>query len=290
MSKLTPEGRRLVDELAERHDFGEEAVENVLVAMVAGHGRMAQFAHPELGGSGQWMSGGMLMIGNMFDQGLKARVGRLCADLSDGLGAPASPGGGLQSQGRGGPAGTHSGSPFLEPSGSGTWWPWDLGAPDASGAQDSMRYAYFAAACRLVVEAAGEMRLHDTLDHRIGGFSQRRGGTDGISMSSQHGNVDLGALPVVSVAGREDGTPSSNVVDAARLAGSDASTGRGARAAPGVVARGDRAANPVPKHPAREVESEDPLRTIERLGELRERGVLSDEEFAAKKRELLARL
>jgi hypothetical protein len=38
---------------------------------------MAQFSHPEFGGSGQWMRGGMSMIGDMFNSGLKSRVDSL---------------------------------------------------------------------------------------------------------------------------------------------------------------------------------------------------------------------
>ena len=43
---------------------------------------MAQFTHPELGGSGQWMQGGMTMVGDMFNNALKAQVDGLCAELS----------------------------------------------------------------------------------------------------------------------------------------------------------------------------------------------------------------
>lgn len=42
----------------------------------------AQFGHPDLGGLGQWSAGGMVMVGRMFDDALKARVGALCAELA----------------------------------------------------------------------------------------------------------------------------------------------------------------------------------------------------------------
>jgi hypothetical protein len=38
---------------------------------------MAQFNHPEFAGSGQWMQGGMLMLGDMFNHALKGRVDAL---------------------------------------------------------------------------------------------------------------------------------------------------------------------------------------------------------------------
>ncbi len=43
---------------------------------------MAQFSHPELGGMGQRSRGGMLMIGDMFNHDLKARVDRMCSQLA----------------------------------------------------------------------------------------------------------------------------------------------------------------------------------------------------------------
>jgi hypothetical protein len=43
---------------------------------------MAQFDHRELGGAGQWMPGGMTMVGDMFNHGLKAKVDGLCSELS----------------------------------------------------------------------------------------------------------------------------------------------------------------------------------------------------------------
>jgi hypothetical protein len=43
---------------------------------------MAQFNRPELGGSGQWMRGGMTLVGDMFNYGLKSKVDGLCSELS----------------------------------------------------------------------------------------------------------------------------------------------------------------------------------------------------------------
>jgi len=254
MPTLTPDGQRLVQELARRHGFGEEAISHMLDAVAAGHGRMAQFSHPEFGGSGQWMSGGMLMLGSLFDQELKGRVGALCKELA---GAPDAI---LASS---------------TSSGSNAWWPSGLGTPSASGSQGAMRYAYFADACRLAVEAGGEVCVRDTLDHRIGGFSQQQGGTGSLSMSSQHGAVELETLPVVSdedVAGRSSaqlGPGTAPVPDA------------GARAAPSVTAASTDGVDAA---------DADPLRLIERLGRLHEQGFLTSEEFSAKKQELLQRL
>ena len=247
MSTLTPAGRRLVEELGPRHGFGPEATAEALRAVAAGGGRMAQFSHPELGGNGQWMAGGMIMLGDVFDHALKARVGALCDDLSRALATDG----------------------FLVAA-SDAWWPEDLGTPSATGSQDSTRYAYFADARRLALSVDGEVRVHDTLDHRITGFSQQRGGAAGMTMSSPHGTVDLATLPLVSGDATRDGAGDAS--DAKPAAGSADVGGARAPDAPATAA------------------GDDPLQLIEKLGRLRERGLLSDEEFAAKKRELLARV
>lgn len=289
MPALEPEGQRLVQELAGRHGFGEEAVAQMLAAIVAGKGRMAQFEHAEFGGRGQWMSGGMLMIGDMFNQKLKGRVNGLCNDLSDALASlgPLDSPAQSQSQSRGGgESGGLPDTPFFAPSSSSRWWPSELGTPSAVGAQDSIRYAYFADARRLVVDD-DDMRIYDTLDHHISGFSQQQGGTDAITLSSQHGTVDLSALPIVAGGEAEGGepgrAPSPPRPDDDRTEGSTAAN---PSAAPG---DGGRAAAPG-WHGSDGTVREDPVQLIARLGELREQGLLTDEEFTAKKQELLSRL
>lgn len=82
MQQLTEEGRRTVREVAQRYGFSDDAVTEMLTAVATGHGNQAQFNHPEFGGMGQWSSGGMLMIGDMFNSSLKGRVGALCEELS----------------------------------------------------------------------------------------------------------------------------------------------------------------------------------------------------------------
>jgi hypothetical protein len=54
-----------------------------VAALQRSGGGQAQFGHPDLGGMGQWMPG-MLMIGDMFNSGLKARVDSLFQDWPDG--------------------------------------------------------------------------------------------------------------------------------------------------------------------------------------------------------------
>src|SRR5919108_6328202 len=82
MPQLTSEGQQHVTELAQRYGVSPEAVLTLLQALVHGHGTMAQFDHPELGGRGQWMPGGMVMVGDMFNQALRATVDGLCTALA----------------------------------------------------------------------------------------------------------------------------------------------------------------------------------------------------------------
>ena len=79
---LTPEGERIAGDLAQRYGFTIDAVTQMMHAVLHGNGSMAQFSHPEFGGSGQWMRGGMLMLGDMFNHGLKNRVDALCHEIS----------------------------------------------------------------------------------------------------------------------------------------------------------------------------------------------------------------
>lgn len=190
MQELTDDGQRIVNDAAQRHGFSTDAVMNVLHALSSGGTTMAQFNHPELGGMGQWAQGGMIMIGDMFNNGLKARVDSLCNDLANSLRGsamfvPPAP----QAQGMGA-------SVFA--TGSGSWWPADLGAPSATGSQNSMGYAYFAGARRLAILNNGHVTVYDTGDHNIGGFSQQQGGDQSLTFNSQHGVVRVNDLRVVS--------------------------------------------------------------------------------------------
>ena len=71
-----------IDDIAARHGFSGDAGRAAYAALQAGGFSQAQFSHPELGGMGQWMSGGMMMIGDMFNDNLKWRVGALLTELS----------------------------------------------------------------------------------------------------------------------------------------------------------------------------------------------------------------
>ena len=83
MRQLTHEGQQIINNLAQRYQFSADAVLTLLNAVLNGNGSMAQFNHPELGGSGQWMRGGMIMLGDMFNNGLKNSISQLCQELAN---------------------------------------------------------------------------------------------------------------------------------------------------------------------------------------------------------------
>lgn len=290
MRQLSPAGQQRINDIAQRHGFSTEAVMSMLESVINGNGGMAQFSHPEFGGSGQWMQGGMIMLSDMFNNYLKGRVDGLCNELSgllasqpdlirsgsfqsqnQGNQAQANYGSGQQQQ-QGGYGGSQQQSPYgpvgpvslfvpPAPGTSGDWWPADLRWPNSTGAQNGVRYAYFAQARRLAIEVNGKVTVYDTLDHQIGGFSQQQSVGGSLTFSSQYGLVDVASLPVVSVDGvaQQAAAPTSP---------------------PGQESAG---AQPVGQ-------GLDVFAAIEKLADLRTKGILSDEEFATKKAELLSRL
>jgi len=286
MQDLTPEGLRAVDDLARRHNVGSDAVLTLLSALVQGHGTQAQFNHPDLGGMGQWSQGGMIMVGDMFNNDLKARVDALCRELADLLRAQpfVTSAGASQSQSQGQGSGLSGVSLFVPGSASsGTWWPAELGSPASTGAQNELRYAYFPGARRLAILLGGTVSVYDTGEHRISGFSQQQSGDQSLTFTSQLGLVRVADLPLVPPTGPAPAAPA------------EPEAGQWASARPAPAA--EEAARPAsPERPAEPVAprappaEDDIFIKIERLFELRQRNILTEEEFAAKKAELLSRL
>ena len=169
-----------IDELARKHGVSPDAVRVLQEAVRHGGGRMAQFSHPDLGGMGQWSSGGMTQVGDMFNSGLRAKVAALCAELA-------------QQAGRCAAARGPAWRPAALPIGGRT----GLGGPRRLGAQNSMRYACFPDSRRVAVEQAGTVTVYDSGEHRISGVSQQQSGTQDLSFSSQLGTVRAADLPVV---------------------------------------------------------------------------------------------
>jgi hypothetical protein len=281
MQQLTPAGQQAVQNLAQRYGVSVDAVATLLAAVSAGGGTMAQFYHPELGGGGQWMRGGMTMVGDMFNSRLQGTVSGLCSELSSLLGSeqvfvppPA-------------PSGNFMGSNMMSSNG---WWPAELGSPSSSGGQNDSRYAYFPGARRLAINRNGQVSVYDTLDHQIGGVQQQQGGNSGsLSFSSQFGTFTVDSLPLISPAPQQ----SAYQQPAYQQPLPQQPLPQQAPWAPPPQAAAPFYPDP-PSPPSASSSpsssSSDIIAAIERLGQLRERGILTDDEFRNKKAELLSRL
>lgn len=237
-----------VQTLAQRHGFSVEAVRCMQAAVVAGVGSLASFEHAEFGGPGQWMRGGLLMLSDPLDHELRARVDALCYDLGDLVPQPQvepTPHIGIL------PACAATPRP---------WWPGELGTPNATGQQNGRHYAYFADRRRLALKDNGQVRVHDTGEHRISGIAQQQSDGHGtLCFTSQYGTVTIEDLPAVADHDA-DAQPRADV---------------SSPATPDLAA----------SSPAHGV-----LDAIDRLGNLKARGHLTDEEFEAAKQSLLVRL
>ena len=268
MQQLTSAAEQLVYNLSERYRVSTDAVKALLIAVINGGGTMAQFYHPELGGNGQWMRGGMTMVGDMFNYGLQGTVSGICSELSNFTAShqayvplPPMPQGQGQAQGQGSGFGNF---------GSYNWWPGDLGSPSSSGGQNDSRYAYFPQTRRLAVQHGGQVTIYDTLDHQIGGVQQQQGGPFGSqSFTSQFGTFTVDSLPVIS-----GGSPPAQQAPAPFVPSPQPTP-----YAPSV------ANSNMPNQP-----SDDLLATLERLGALRDKGIVSEQEFQAKKAQLLSKM
>ena len=285
MLQLSASGQQAIQDIAQRHGFSFDAVRSMLESVLNGNGSMAQFSHPEFGGSGQWMQGGMTMIGDMFNNYLKGRVDNLCAELARLINN--QPGlvrtGSFQSQTQNGQTSENSFNQWSANSGNADnsnslfvpapvqadWWGPDLRFPNSSGGQNGMRYAWFSQAHRLAIEANGQVTIYDTLDHQIGGVSQQQSGGSSVTFSSQYGYVDLNQLPIVSINGVPQMAPAPAPVYNAPAPSNNVTS---SNMVPNSAAQGDI------------------FSSLEKLATLQSRGILSEQEFAAKKAELLSRL
>jgi hypothetical protein len=109
--------------------------------------------------------------------------------------------------------------------------------------------------------------VYDTLDHQIGGVQQQQGGPNGSqSFTSQFGTFTVDSLPIISGGSQQVNAPAP----------------MNTPAAPPVQSFNNFSNGNEP--------SGDLIATLERLGALRDKGILSEQEFQTKKAELLARL
>lgn len=265
-----------ITNVANRYGVSVNAATDLANALMLSNGTMAQFNIPELGGGGQWMQGGMTMVGDMFNNQLKYTVDGLCVDLSNLINQGAiqyKPLPKVQNQN-----GTQS--PV------GNWWG-DLGFPNSTGSQNGMSYAVFSNIGRLAIQQNGKVTVFDTLDNQIGGVGQQQGGNYSVSFTSQYGNVDLNTLPIVS-GGEEKPNPEpvAFVNDPVQNEVPQANNNEIQNEIQPIV---EEQQAPISNSNSNDLE-EDIFMKIEKLASLKDKNILSVEEFQNKKAELLSRL
>lgn len=254
MKELTQEGRRKVDDIAGRYNLRPETVESLLKAIIQGNGTMAQFNLAELGGQGQWMKGGMTMVGDMFNSGLRTTVDKLCQELAELVTTSV-----MIEEVKGDLNENATSSPVQVS----TSWPSVFGIPTSTGSQNNFRYAYFGPVHRLVIEENGKRTIYDTKHHQISGVSQQQGAGNSYRFTSQEGAVDLTSLQVVSDPDR----PAQPTPEIAYDVTATADLRNGDQSPQDII-----------------------IATIGKLNVLLEKGQITEEEFKAKKEELLSRL
>ncbi len=267
MQQLSAQGQQFIQDLAQRYGISSDAAITMLYAVMNGNGTMAQFSHPELGGSGQWMQGGMTMVGDMFNYGLKSKVDGLCVEISNQLmnqpGYFQPPVSQSQFQSSNNGQGVNL---FVSAAAAGQWWPSDLGSPSSTGGQNNVRYAVFPGSRRLVVDLGGQITVYDTLDNQIGGVSQQQGGNDSMTFSSQYGTINVSSLPVISINGYQPVAQQN------------------------FMAPAPQQFTEAPAYQAPSAQDGDVFAKIERLADLFQKGILTEQEFSNKKMELLSQL
>ncbi len=299
MPALSDSGTQLVQTLSQRHGVSADAVTHMLVAVQNGNGSMAQFNHPEFGGCGQWMRGGMTMVSDLFNNQLKSRVDSICSDISNELSnnqiTPFS--GSFQSQSQNGSnsqmqsgGGAGSRNSLFVPDPEANWWPQEMGVPNAVGSQNQIRYAYFSNSRRLAVKTGSEVWVYNTGDHNIGGFSQQQGTGGSITFTSQFGVVNLSTLPVVSRNGVAQADPPTSVEQVSSSFSDNTNTPPTSHNTDSLTSK-VQTQNPVyDSQTQSSPTSHGVIETLERLGGLCDKGYITKEEFATKKAELLSRL
>lgn len=251
MKALTKEGDGKIEDIAARYSLSKDSVLSLLEAVVNGNAMMAQFNVPELGGSGQWMKGGMTMVGDMFNRSLKITVDQLCTELANLVSTEII-------------FDVSGSKPKKEITEADKPWPAIFGKPTTSGSQNNFRYAYFAPVRRLVIESNGNRAIYDTKHHEVFGVSQQQGAQQSFVITSQDGPIDLSSLSLISEPEILTKSTPEHQYDM-------------------ISSSGLKEIQPASLEDII-------LVTIEKLSVLLEKGHITEEEFKAKKAELLGRL
>jgi hypothetical protein len=157
--------------------------------------------------------------------------------------------------------------------------------------QNDQGYAIFPATARLAMLQNGQVRVYDTGAHMIGGVGQQQAQDGSVTFTSQLGPVPLSQLheitatePDADTRSTPDEAPGQDPLPAPVISVESPVTTPKVAQTPTPQAAPDRP-NPLPASGTVDV-----YEALSRLGELRDKGILTDAEFQAKKTELLARI
>lgn len=148
-----------IQAIAAKYQITEASVRTLLEGLQMSSGYQVQFNIAELGGMGQWQSG-MVMIGDMFNDGLKAKVSALCAELASFL-RESHP--------------TEPEETATEPTTSAA--PIKTLPATFSGSQNGTKYAYFAPQNILEIEDKGNITRYSTEGLSLFGVQQSQDGS-----------------------------------------------------------------------------------------------------------------
>lgn len=163
----------VIRELAQEHTVTLSTVATLLHGLQATGGNQVQFNIPELGGMGQWQPS-MVMVGDMFNQELKAKVDQLCTALS-----------GFSRQ---------LPREVADPKGT------LLGQTPATfkGSQNEFEYTYYADENRLVIYHEEKNTSYDTTGYPLTGVQQAQDGKgNSLGFTYPGGTVEVKDLPEI---------------------------------------------------------------------------------------------
>jgi hypothetical protein len=151
--------KKEIKSLAKKYGFSEQTVETLLNGLIQSGGNQVQFNIGELGGMGQWQ-GGMVMIGDMFNNYLKSQVSNLCYELVELI----------------------RNIPVKEEK--------KEEAFTFKGGQNEMTYTYFADKNRLEIKLDKKTEKYDTSGHYLVGAQQQQSNdTKDLKFQSQEGKT-----------------------------------------------------------------------------------------------------
>ena len=178
--------RDVIQSVAQRYLIAEPVVRKLFDQLKVSCATACSFDIPELGGMGHW-SPGHVTGAPGADHSLRMRIDGLCSELAALIqGSETSAPEALTRAAHTAPASGRVDLPAGE-----SWWPASFGMPAASGERHGMRFAFFPAAKRLLVQQGARIDAHDTRDAQVTGVAEMSGETTSLMFNTDKGTVKL---------------------------------------------------------------------------------------------------